>query len=401
MNKIFQTNTLLLITGLTHSSNFARINFPRNQILFWDNIRDIISDTYQDYIASEDETVSLLLSIVKKRLKAGLFTPVVLPPFVKTAIIHDLQSLCNRYYFNYEAVIIHDDETTLEFAREQNRSIKNAGIHTIIVLDQKELLNYSCKVVLPPVYSSIPPPYDIIGDVHGCREELEELLEKLGYKYDDGLYLHPLERKPVFLGDIIDRGPDSLWILNLVLNLCQNKKAIYIPGNHEILLFKYFQNKTIKQEFGIETTISEMENLNPDKKEQLKERFLKFMDNCSPYLILDGGNLLVTHGAIRESMMGRLHKKIWRYCMYGSTTGEIDEQGFPVRLDWAFDYTGEPLVVYGHVPLEEATLRNKTINIDTGCIFGGKLTAFSYPEQIITQVTAKRRYYCKFMKKAL
>jgi protein phosphatase len=81
------------------------------------------------------------------------------------------------------------------------------------------------------------------------------------------------------------------------------------------------------------------------------------------------------------------------FCLYGETTGETDEYGLPIRLPWADEYRGRALVVYGHTPVPEVQSVNNTICIDTGCVFGGKLTCFRYPEKEIVQVEARKEYY--------
>ena len=79
--------------------------------------------------------------------------------------------------------------------------------------------------------------------------------------------------------------------------------------------------------------------------------------------------------------------------MYGETTGETDEFGLPVRYNWAAEYRGRAMVVYGHTPVPEPEWLNRTICIDTGCVFGGKLTALRYPEKELVSVPALQTYY--------
>jgi protein phosphatase len=110
------------------------------------------------------------------------------------------------------------------------------------------------------------------------------------------------------------------------------------------------------------------------------------------HYVLDGGGLVVAHAGIKSSMQGRDSPRIRRFTLYGETTGETDELGFPVRLDWARDYRGRAAVVYGHTPVPEPTWDHRTINIDTGCAFGGRLTALRYPELELVSVAARTRY---------
>src|ERR1700754_1816372 len=112
------------------------------------------------------------------------------------------------------------------------------------------------------------------------------------------------------------------------------------------------------------------------------------MSHC----VLDGGRLVVAHGGLREEMHGRGSGAVRDFCMYGETTGEIDEFGLPVRYNWAAEYKGKAMVVYGHTPVPQAQWLNRTIDIDTGCVFGGKLTALRYPEKELVSVAAARIY---------
>jgi protein phosphatase len=91
-------------------------------------------------------------------------------------------------------------------------------------------------------------------------------------------------------------------------------------------------------------------------------------------------------------MQGRGSGAVRSFCLYGETTGEIDEFGLPVRHNWAMEYRGKAKVVYGHTPVPEAEWLNNTIDIDTGCVFGGKLTALRYPEEELVQVPAAKVY---------
>ena len=91
-------------------------------------------------------------------------------------------------------------------------------------------------------------------------------------------------------------------------------------------------------------------------------------------------------------MQGRGSGKVRDFALYGETTGETDEFGLPVRCNWAAEYRGSAMVVYGHTPVPEPEWLNRTVNIDTGCVFGGKLTALRYPEKEFVSVPAARTY---------
>ena len=108
--------------------------------------------------------------------------------------------------------------------------------------------------------------------------------------------------------------------------------------------------------------------------------------------VLDGGKLVVAHAGMKEEMQGRGSGAVRDFALYGETTGETDEFGLPIRYNWAAEYRGKATVVYGHTPVPEPEWLNRTINIDTGCVFGGKLTALRYPEKELVSVAARATY---------
>ncbi|HOV79073.1 MAG TPA: AAA family ATPase [Bacillota bacterium] len=105
------------------------------------------------------------------------------------------------------------------------------------------------------------------------------------------------------------------------------------------------------------------------------------------------GELETLHGGIKEEMIGKVNGRVRNFCLFGDATGEVTDEGLPVQRDWAGEYRGNALIVYGHTPVPEAKFINNTINIDQGCVMGGKLTALRYPEREIVQVPALAAYY--------
>ncbi|MCA9775166.1 MAG: polynucleotide kinase-phosphatase, partial [Candidatus Eremiobacteraeota bacterium] len=232
--------------------------------------------------------------------------------------------------------------------------------------------------------SELTGPFDIIGDLHGCAGELEELLGKLGYR--EGT--HPDGRTLVFLGDITDRGPRNVDCLNIVRQAVESG-GLCVCGNHDNKLKRFLEGRKLKVGHGLAETAAELEELSEEEKTEYRT----FLDSLISHYVLDGGNLVVAHAGLKEEYHGKASGRVRSFCMFGDTTGETDEFGFPVRLDWAADYRGEAHVVYGHTPIPEVQWLNRTINIDTGCVFGGKLTALRYPEMEIVQVAAAKTYY--------
>lgn len=223
---------------------------------------------------------------------------------------------------------------------------------------------------------------DVIGDVHRCMEELEELFLKLGYTKNQGIYVHPGGRKPVFLGDITDRGPDSIALIRLVYDMViVRAKAKYIPGNHCNKLYRYFLGNNVKERHGLETTVAEYKALTSVEQTEVREKFIKLYEDAPLYLVLPEADVVVAHAGIKESYIGRTDKKVKTFVLYGDITGKFHSDGRPVRRDWAKHYHGSRWVVYGHTPVKEPRIIGKTINIDTGCVFGNTLTAFRLPEE--------------------
>ena len=118
---------------------------------------------------------------------------------------------------------------------------------------------------------------------------------------------------------------------------------------------------------------------------------IAFLDGLVSHYVLDGGRLVVAHAGLQAEMHGRASAAVRAFALYGETTGETDEFGLPVRYPWAQDYRGQAAVVYGHTPVPEPDWVNNTICIDTGCVFGGRLTALRYPERELVSVPAAPR----------
>lgn len=221
---------------------------------------------------------------------------------------------------------------------------------------------------------------DIIGDIHGCFEEFSQLTKKIGYSWESGIPLHPGGRILSFVGDITDRGPHSLKVIETVAELVQQNKGIYSPGNHCDKLYRYFKGNNVQVTHGLETTAAEYEALPSSERKRIKEKFMTLVNQAPLYQVLDEGKLIVAHAGIKESDIGLESKKVKDFVLYGDITGEMMDDGRPVRRDWAKHYKGKAWIVYGHTPVKDPRIIHHTINIDTGAVFGGKLTALRYPE---------------------
>jgi len=230
--------------------------------------------------------------------------------------------------------------------------------------------------------------YDIIGDIHGCYEELILLIKKLGYQqHKAGAFFHPNGRKLAFVGDATDRGPQSLKVLTLLFAMEDANQLLYSPGNHCNKLYRFLKGHKVQISHGLETTVEEFKQLSKIKREQFRKRYINFYEALPLYQQLDHDQIIIAHAGIREDMIGKpLQKNIIVFVLYGDITGERLPDGRPLRKDWAKDYKGSSFIVYGHTPTKEVRFKNHTVNIDTGCVFGGKLSALRYPELEVLSV---------------
>lgn len=244
-------------------------------------------------------------------------------------------------------------------------------------------------------------PFDIIGDVHGCFDELTELLDHLGYTVSHigeeelapgrGGYTAepPPGRKAIFLGDLTGRGPGIAETLQLVMNMTSAHSALCVPGNHDIKLLRKLQGKPVEVKRGLAESLEQVGAQPLD----FRRRVIDFFETILDHYVLDKGRLVVVHAGMPEAMQGETSAEVREFALFGKRTGEVDEHGYPIRYDWASDYKGPALVVYGHTPMREPRWVNNSVNLDTGCIFGGRLTALRYPEKEIVSVPAKRIYW--------
>lgn len=237
------------------------------------------------------------------------------------------------------------------------------------------------------------PLYDIIGDIHGCFEEFEGLTKNLGYNWSEGYPVHPKGRKLAFVGDLTDRGPYSLKVIDIVSEIVKRGVGHYTPGNHCDKLYRYFLGRKVQATHGLETTVAELKVLSKEEYTLIRSKYMELYESAPLYLTLADKKLVIAHAGIRSDYIGRTDNKVKTFVLYGDITGEQNPDGSPVRRDWAKNYTDKKsFIVYGHTPVKEPRLINGTINIDTGCVFGGKLTAFRYPEKETISVPSKQPF---------
>lgn len=407
--------SLVLLIGVSGSgkSTFARKHFLSTEVISSDYCRALVADDEND-LRSTPEAFEVLRFIAAKRLKAGRLT-VIDATNVQVEARRTLIELARQYHVLPVAIVL-DMPVKLCQERNQLRPDRDFGPHVILnqhkqlhhslsSLKKKEHLTQvhvlrsleeveSATIERKPVWNNKKHengPFDIVGDVHGCFDELMLLLAELGYsveKTDRYSVTHPEKRRLVFVGDLVDRGPNSPEVLRLVMDAVVAGQAFCVVGNHDDKLKRKLMGRDVKVAHGLQETLDQLQNEPPE----FTASVLEFLQGLISHYVFDEGRLAVAHAGLKEHYIGRGSPRIRDFCMYGDTTGEIDEFGLPVRYPWANDYRGNTLIVYGHTPIPEAQWLNNTVNIDTGCVFGGKLTALRYPEKQLVSVDSARVY---------
>ncbi len=476
--------SLIILIGSTGAgkSAFARRLFRPTEIVSSDACRGLVADDENDQSASKD-AFELLHYLVAKRLKRGLFT-VVDATNVQEEARKALVALARQYHVLPVAIVLDVPDAVAQERNAQRPDRRHLGRHVIASHRQqlrRSLLHLKEEgfrhihhlrnvgeidaiqsITRDRLYNNRQEetgPFDIIGDVHGCYEELRALLEKLGYQITEepildvrdlgvrvvaplaftsppsplsrgegglasssnlksenlnNIRLSNLElekpetsppsprergvggevnaegvrRKAIFFGDLVDRGPASPQVLRLVMSMVRDGSALCVPGNHDIKLLRYLNGKNVTVNHGLAETLAQLET----EPEAFKSEVRRFLDSLVSHYVLDGGKLVVAHAGLTEEMQGRGAGAVRAFALFGESTGEMDEFGLPVRYEWAREYRGRAMVAFGHTPVPDAEWLNNTIDLDTGCVFGGRLTALRYPERELVAVSAAQVY---------
>lgn len=409
---------LIALVGPSGSgkSTFAKRCFKPTEVISSDFSRGLISDDENDQSVTSD-AFELVHFIARKRLQ--LRRPVVIDATnVQQEARKPLVAIAREYHAVPVAIVLNTPEKICA-ARNEGRGDRQFGRH--VVRQQHQQMRRSLRSLEREGFRYVhvlrteeevgateieweklwtdrrdeQGPFDIIGDVHGCDEELAELLEKLGYEIDQdeagsATQARPPEgRRAIFLGDLADRGPDTPGVLRLVMNMVESGVALCVPGNHDVKLARSLRGRNVQVTHGLAESLEQMGRESPEFATEVCE----FVEGLRSHYWLDDGKLAVAHAGMTEAMVGRASRAVRDFALFGETTGETDEFGLPVRSDWASSYRGETTVVYGHTPVAEPEWVNRTINVDTGCVFGGRLTALRYPEKELVSVPSRRTYY--------
>jgi protein phosphatase len=407
--------SLVVLIGPSGSgkSSFARKHFKATEILSSDYCRGLVSDDENDQAATSN-AFEVLHFIAAKRLAAGKLV-VVDATNVQPESRKPLVELARDYHCLPVAVVLNLPERLCQdrnqgradrafgrhVIRQQSqqlrrslRGLEREGFRHVFVLHTAEEVD-DATVERQPLWNNKKHehgPFDIIGDIHGCSDELIELLGRLGYlEQPGGSWRHPEGRKLVFLGDLVDRGPKCAEVVRLVMESVNAGTAICVPGNHDVKFMRKIWGKDVQVTHGLAESLAQFE-IYENSYRGFSRLAAEFINKLVSHYVLDDGKLVVAHAGMKESMQGRGSGRVRDFALYGETTGETDEFGLPVRCNWAAEYRGQAMVVYGHTPVPEPEWLNRTINIDTGCVFGGRLTALRYPERELVSVPARQTY---------
>ncbi len=410
---------LVALIGASGSgkSTFARKHFLPTEVLSSDFFRGLVSDDENDQAATHD-AFDALYYVLEKRLARGKLT-VVDATNVRAEDRKRLVETARKYHCFAVAIVINTPERVCQDRNSQRpdrtfgshvirrqlsdlrrglRGLEREGFRHVHILNEGEEDRETRRIPLWNNKKDQTGPFDIVGDLHGCAGELRLLLANLGWERQDldepespwgtECWRHPSGRTAVFLGDLVDRGPLVLDTLRIVRNMVKSGTAFCVAGNHDVKLMRWLKGKQVQIKHGLEQSIAEIEPLPADDR----HRLASFLDGLVSHYVLDAGRVVVAHAGLREEMHGRGSGAVREFCLYGETTGETDEFGLPVRYNWASEYRGKASVIYGHTPVPEPEWLNNTVNIDTGAVFGGKLTALRYPEREFVSVPAAREY---------
>ncbi|GLZ13279.1 polynucleotide kinase-phosphatase [Actinomadura sp. NBRC 104425] len=408
---------LVVLVGVSGSgkSHFAARHFKPTQVVSSDYCRAVVADDENDQSATGD-AFELLHHIVRTRLRRGLLTVVdatnvqqkAREQLVRIAKEHDVLSVAIVLDVPERVAVERNaartdrrlpDHVVPRQRRELRRGLRTIGREFKRVYVLRDVAEIDAATVVRERgwtdRRELTGPFDIIGDVHGCRAELEDLLGDLGYEIErDPLgraagARHPDGRTAVFVGDLVDRGPDTPGVLRLVMGMVEAGTALCVSGNHEAKLVRALRGRKVRVAHGLAESLEQLA-AEPD---DFRAAALAFMDGLISHYVLDEGRLVVAHAGLKEAYHGRASGRVRSFALYGETTGETDEYGLPVRYPWARDYRGKAMVVYGHTPVPKPEWVNNTICLDTGVVFGGRLTALRYPERELVSRPARQVWY--------
>ena len=407
--------SLVVLIGATGSgkSTFASRWFQKTEIISSDACRALVADDENDQSISGD-AFDLVREIAEKRLKNRRIA-VIDATNVRAADRKNWIEIARRWHALPVAIVLDPGldvciarnklrpdrsfgprvpQQMIQEIRRGLRGLQREGFRQVWQLSSVEGIE-AARIERRPLWTdkrADAGPFDIIGDVHGCADELRILLARLGYAVEgegDAIRVVPPEgRKLAFIGDLVDRGPQTPDVLRVVMAAVVSGHAYVVQGNHDRKLSRWMNGRDVTINHGLQESIDQISA----ETQEFRDKVKAFLDDLRSHYWLDGGRLAIAHAGLKEEMIGRGSPAVRDFALFGETSGETDEFGLPVRLDWAAKYRGKTAIVFGHTPTPEPEWINNTLCIDTGCVFGGALTALRWPEREIVSVAALHVY---------
>src|SRR5450756_2242931 len=361
---------LVILIGPSGSgkSTFAQKHFKPTQVVSSDACRAMVADDEADQAATM-AAFAVLHCIVEQRLRAGRVT-VVDATNLQAKARRPLLELAARYHRPCMAILF---ELPPQVCKERNRQRLDRIVGDFVVDRQ---------------YAQAPISTDTL-----TREGFDPVIVLHSAEEADafGMPSHPSptlwrDRAGSFdvIGDLGHQSPDNVRSLLIVRAMVHAGAALAVPGNYDDKLLRALQGAPVKISNGLDRTLQELNSAGEEMQALVRE----FVDGLPSHLVLDGGNLVVAHAGLPQDLHGIDSPRAREVALFGSPTGHRDEFGVKVLTDWAHVYKGDAVVVWGHLPIAEAAWVGNTIDIDTGCVHGGSLTALRYPERELVSVSA-------------
>ena len=412
--------SLVLLVGPTSSgkSTFACRHFRPTEVVSSDAARAMVSDSENDQsaTASAFRVVHLVAQLRLERARLAVVDATNVRPDARAPLV----ALARRAHLPVCAVVL---DLPLDVCEARRRARTDRDAPAEAVMRQREQLHRTLgsacgdgllhegvsvvhvlrtpadvaaaevvRVPLPPDRRDERGPFDVVGDVHGCGDELEALLTRLGYAPEGSnpqvVWRHPEGRRVVFVGDLVDRGPRVVDVLRLAMAGVAAGTMLAVPGNHDDKLLRALRGHVVQRTHGLAESMAAVEAEGPAFAARVRD----FFGALPSHLVLDDGRLVVAHGGLAAHLHGRDDRQVRDRALFGEVTGARDQYDLPVRVDWAARYAGPALVAYGHTPVLAPRWKHDTVDLDTGCVFGGALTALRWPERETASVRARRSY---------
>ncbi|MFK9094820.1 polynucleotide kinase-phosphatase [Bacillus salipaludis] len=417
LNRLTSENSILASEVI--SSDQFRVLVSDIEFINWNQRpKDEADALFDEYSQISNEAFEAMDYLIGKRCRLNKLT-IIDATHLKEEDRERYIRLGKKYHVPVVAVVFNVVEKELivrdslrDFPRGKNRikqqyqqfkrtlrSIKKESFHRTYILDETDLQALHISRQENSLVIDVGNGIDFIGDIHGCYEEFIELLRKLGYMENvEGLFLHPEGRKILSLGDVMSRGPRSLETLQFFKKHVATGIAYMIDSNHGWKIARWLDGRKVNLAHGderVEEEFVEYESrFGNEAANRLKEELKDLLLAAKSHFIIKKNDVrlaVAVHAGIRDHYIGKQSQRISDFCRYGDAEG-LDENGKPRRKDWTIDHKSSELIIWGHDPKPQPLLVNNTLNIDQGVVFGGRLTAYRYPEKQFVSVEAKQDY---------